>query len=399
MKRFFKLFFVFLLLFLFINVKALEFDISAKNVILYNMDSNEILYSKNENEKVMIASLTKIMTAMVVLDNQDNLDEKVVLVKQDFEGLVEENLATAGFQINQNVTYNDLLYGLLLPSGAECAKALSRLVGGSEEKFIKMMNEKAISLGLKNTHFSNTIGLDDEENYSTAKEMATIFNKALENKIFKKIITTKKYKTSDESLVFRSSINRNIDRYFIEANYIQGGKTGTTDNAGLCLASIAKYNDVNYMLVTLGSIYDKKSPHHIMDSKVIYDYFMKNYSNKIIYSTKDDLFKIKVKYSKKNKVAAHLSKDVVSYLPNNYDKNKVRYDYDGIKELSYLNKKGEKLGTVKIYYENKLINTQNIYLNENIEFNLFCFIKDNILTILSIILMLSIGIFVIKRRH
>jgi len=399
MKKIFKTFFAFLISFLFIGVNALEFDISAKNVILYNKANNEILYSKNENKKVMIASLTKIMTAMVVLDNKDNLDEKVVLVKEDFEGLIEENLATAGFEINQSVTYKDLLYGLLLPSGAECAKALSRLVGDNEEKFIKMMNDKAISLGLKNTHFSNTIGLDDEENYSTAKEIAIIFNKALENKMFKKIITTKKYTVSDGSLVFKSSINRNMDRYSIEANYIKGGKTGTTDNAGLCLASFAEYDGVNYILVTLGSIYDKKSPHHIIDSKVIYDYFIKNYSNQIIYDTKKILFEINVKYSKKEKVPVYLSKDVIFYLPNNYDKNKVRYDYDGIKEISYLNKKGEKLGTVKIYYGNKLLNTQNVYLNEKIDFNLFCFIKDNILIIISIILILSIGIFTIKRRH
>ena len=129
----------FLLVFILFIAKtsALELDISSKNAILYNLDNGEILYEKNADEKASIASLTKIMTALVALENIDNLDEQVIITKDDFEGLIEANAVTAGFTVGEVVTYRDLLYGLLLPSGADAAKALARNIAGSEEAFIE----------------------------------------------------------------------------------------------------------------------------------------------------------------------------------------------------------------------------------------------------------------------
>ncbi len=156
----------FLLIFILFASKAnaLELNISSKNAILYNMDSGEVIYEKDADEKASIASLTKIMTALITLENIDDLDRQVMLTSDDFKGLAEANAVTAGFTKGEIVTYRDLLYGLLLPSGADAAKVLARNVLGSEEKFIEKMNEKAKEMNLKTTHFSTVIGLDDEEN-------------------------------------------------------------------------------------------------------------------------------------------------------------------------------------------------------------------------------------------
>lgn len=375
------------------KVDALNLDISSKNAVLYNMDSGEVIYEKNSDEKVSIASLTKIMTALVTIENVDNLDKQVILTKEDFAGLIEANAVQAGFTNGEVVTYKDLLYGLLLPSGADAAKAIARNVGGSEENFINKMNEKAKELNLKNTKFSTVIGLDDKNNYSTAKEVSIIFKEALKSKTFKEIITTKEYQTSDGKLTFKSTIQSNAKRYEIDIPYVLGGKTGTTSDAGLCLATIAKANDVNYMLVTLGALYDKKAPHNIEDAKIVYDYFIENYSNKIIVDKDKPFKKIKVKYSNVEEINLYPNKSITKYLENNYNKDDIKLIYNGKKELTPLNKKEEKLGTLKIYYQDKLIDTQNIILNENINFNIISFIKEEIV-IISIVLILLILIII-----
>ena len=391
MKKILSLIIIFIL---FIGkINALELNISSESAILYNLDSGEVLYEKNSDEVRQIASLTKIMTALVTIENVDNLDKQVILTKEDFAGLIEANAVQAGFTNGEVVTYKDLLFALLLPSGADAAKAIARNVGGSEENFINKMNEKAKELNLKNTKFSTVIGLDDKNNYSTAKEVSIIFKEALKNKTFKEIITTKEYQTSDGKLTFKSTIQSNAKRYEIDIPYVLGGKTGTTNGAGLCLATIAKANDVNYMLVTLGALYDKKAPHNIEDAKIVYDYFIENYSNKIIVDKDKPFKKIKVKYSNVEEINLYPNKSITKYLENNYNKDDIKLIYNGKKELTPLNKKEEKLGTLKIYYQDKLIDTQNIILNENINFNIISFIKEEIV-IMSIVLILLILIII-----
>lgn len=391
MKKILSLIIIFIL---FIGkINALELNISSESAILYNLDSGEVLYEKNSDEVRQIASLTKIMTALVTIENVDNLDKQVILTKEDFAGLIEANAVQAGFTNGEVVTYKDLLFALLLPSGADAAKAIARNVGGSEENFINKMNEKAKELNLKNTKFSTVIGLDDKNNYSTAKEVSIIFKEALKNKTFKEIITTKEYQTSDGKLTFKSTIQSNAKRYEIDIPYVLGGKTGTTNGAGLCLTTIAKANDVNYMLVTLGALYDKKAPHNIEDAKIVYDYFIENYSNKIIVDKDKSFKKIKVKYSNVEEINLYPNKSITKYLENNYNKDDIKLIYNGKKELTPLNKKEEKLGTLKIYYQDKLIDTQNIILNENINFNIISFIKEEIV-IISIVLILLILIII-----
>ena len=384
-----------------VKVNAVNLNISSKTAILYNLDNGEILYEKNADEKVSIASLTKIMTALVTLENIQNLDKQVVLINQDFQGLVQANAVTAGFTKGEIVTYKDLLYGLLLPSGADAAKALARNVAGSEDGFIKMMNDKVKELDLKQTNFSTVIGLDDENNYSTARELSLIFKEALKNNDFKTIIKAKQYTTSDSKIKFKSTIQSNAKKFDIDIPYILGGKTGTTTDAGLCLATIAKANNVNYMLVTTGALYDKKAPHHIEDAKIIYDYFINNYGNQKVVNKNNPFKTIKTKYTDKNTLKLYPNKNITMYLKNDYNKNDIKYTYQGKEELTPLNKKGETIGTLKIYYQDKLLDTQKIILKENLNFNIQSFLKQEIIPIISITstILLVIIIIIVKKKR
>ena len=384
-----------------VKVNAVNLNISSKTAILYNLDNGEILYEKNADEKVSIASLTKIMTALVTLENIQDLDKQVVLINQDFQGLVQANAVTAGFTKGEIVTYKDLLYGLLLPSGADAAKALARNVAGSEDSFIKMMNDKVKELDLKQTNFSTVIGLDDENNYSTARELSLIFKEALKNNDFKTIIKAKQYTTSDSKIKFKSTIQSNAKKFDIDIPYILGGKTGTTTDAGLCLATIAKANNVNYMLVTTGALYDKKAPHHIEDAKIIYDYFINNYGNQKVVNKNNPFKTIKTKYTDKNTLKLYPNKNITMYLKNDYNKNDIKYTYQGKEELTPLNKKGETIGTLKIYYQDKLLDTQKIILKENLNFNIQSFLKQEIIPIISITstILLVIIIIIVKKKR
>ena len=293
-----KLLLLFVIMSFCINVNAVEFDLNSNHAILYNLNDNSVLYEKNSTEKTSIASMTKIMTGIVAVETIHNLDAKVKLTNADFKGLREANLATAGFIVGEEVTYRDLLYGLMLPSGADAAQALTRLIAGTVESYVDVMNNKALELGLKNTHFVNTTGLDAEGHYSTVEDVATLFQYAIKNEEFLKIIKTKKYTTSNGRITFTSSIESAKQRYGLSMDYVLGGKSGTTSDAGYCLATIANYNGVDYMLVTAKTVFPSTEPLNFQDAKIIYEYFMNNYAYHNVLAKGDKLVSIKTLYAK-----------------------------------------------------------------------------------------------------
>lgn len=379
-------------------VNAIELDISSKNAILYNLDENKVLYEKNSNERIAIAFMTKIMTAIVAIENIENLDEKVTLIWKDFAGLVEANASVAGFKYGQIVTYRDLLYGLLLPSGADAAQALTRLVAGGRNNFVQMMNKKAKDLDLKNTHFMNETGLDEEGHYSTVEDVAIIFQYALKNKLFKEIITSISYTISDNSMIVYSTIYKNKIRYGLTLDYIKGGKTGTTGNAGSCLASVATWNDVNYMLVTAGAPYND-GPKNLLDAKIIYEYFINNYGNKFIVQENDKILILDTLYTKEDNVIFYAKSSYQKYLYNDFNKEDLKYEYDGEKVITSKMKSGTKLGKLTIKYQDEVLYEQDIILENELSFDLIKYLKAHIeIIIIGIITILAMLIFWIIRK-
>lgn len=374
------------------NVYAVELKTNSENIILYNLDEHKILYEKNAEEQISIASMTKIMTAIVALEQIDDLDEKVILTTSDFQGLEEANASVAGFKIGQKVTYRDLLYGLLLPSGADAAQALTRNIAGSQKKFVKLMNEKAEELKLKHTHFMNETGLDEENHYSTVKEVATIFEYALKNKDFKEIITSSSYMMSDQSFSVYSTIFRNQKRYNLGLDYLEGGKTGTTFDAGLCLASIAKKDGISYMLITARAPYDK-GPMNFYDATTIYEYFMEHYGNKTIIEKGQPLLELKTKYSKQKQIIWKSDKQIQKYLSNDFSLKDIKKQYSGEEMITPNMKVGTKLGTLTITYRGETIHEQNIILEEKIPFSLFEYLKVHIEIVIISIIMAILFIF------
>ena len=364
MKKVVKILIIWLI-FNFQIVFAEEFNITSKNVILYNMNDQNILYERNSNEKVQIASLTKIMTTILAIEQVDNLEQTIPITKEALKGI--EEYTTVGFKIGDTPTVLDLLYGVMLPSGADAANALAIHVSGSISKYVELMNEKAEELGLKNTHFDNPIGMDSEENYSTASDLAKLLMYSLKNETFKKIFEAREYTISCLNKTVKSTLISYSRSYGLDTTDITGAKSGFTDGAGLCLASTATIDDVSYLLVTLGA--DTKSRSNaVKDSLTIYDYYSSNYSYQKIIKKDQLLKKLPIKWGKKKEYNIIATEDFSLYLENNIHKNQVEYIYHGIEELTYQNKVGDKLGTITVKYDDKELTAYDVYLTEKLEY-------------------------------
>lgn len=363
---FLKLFIVFCVIFA-NDVFAFDFKVSSDKVLLINLNDDSILYEKNSDDKTYIASITKIMTAIVVLENVDDLNDTNKILYEDVKSF-SYDVAMSHLKLNTNYTNYELLHGLMLESGADCAHALARIVGGNVPNFVKMMNEKANELGMTNTRFANPTGLDDKNNYSTASDVAILFKYALENEDFYKIMSAMTYEV--DGIVLKNTILSNEERYDLSLPYLVGGKTGTEVKAGYCLASIATYNDIDYMLIVLNS---KKAPGNFVDTKNIYEYYMNNYNYYTLVSEGDVFNIFDTKYLREKSVSVTSSKDYSYYLENDYE-DKIRFDFDGVGVIDPSFDKGDLLGTYSIYYEEELLDEIPVYLNQDIHFSFLGFI-------------------------
>ena len=244
--------------------------------ILEQLDTGEILASRQKGTRIYPASLTKIMTAILAIENTPDLDQTIPLPDSLFYSLYVQNASMAGFQPGEEARGRDLLYGILLPSGAECCLAFADNIAGSERDFVGMMNRKADQLGMENTHFCNSTGLHDENHYSTAEDIAVLLRYALNNEEFRKVFTASRYSTSPSALhpdgfTFYSSMFQYMETAQFPGGEILGGKTGYTSEAGLCLASLARIGDTEYILVTAGAAGDHQTkPYHILDAESVY---------------------------------------------------------------------------------------------------------------------------------
>ena len=342
--------------------KEIDLNLKSKNIILYNLSDDIKLYELNSNDKVQIASLTKIMTVYSLIEYVSDIKKEVVITEDAFKGL--NGYVQAGLKTGDKVTFEDLLYGIMLPSGADCVNAAIIASGLNNDKFIKLMNDNVKKLNLKNTKFDNAIGMDSNNNYSTASDLATILMNALKNETFKKIYTTKKY-TMKNGLKLHSTLLSYGGT--LNTDNIKGAKSGFTDGAGVCLSSIAEYNKTNYLLIVLGASTSSKA-NAVKDSVDIYNYYDKNYSYKKIFTKNQVLTKLNIKWGKEKKYIAQSNKDIEIYLDNSIEPDDIEYDYKGIKELNYKIKKGDKLGKVTAKYNDKVLTTYDVYLNKKIEY-------------------------------
>lgn len=252
--------------------------------ILVCLSDHTVLLQKSSEARIYPASLTKMMTTLVAIENLPNLQKEIKISDSAFQELQNTDATMAGFQPGEKIRAIDLLYGVMLPSGAECCIALANNISGSEAGFVKLMNQKAADLGMNMTHFDNATGLHDKDNYTTVKDLSVLLNYALQNDTFKKIFCTSRYTTKPtkqhpDGITFHSTmfekINAGSNAGSINVGKLLGGKTGYTEEAGLCLASYAVKGGREYILVTAGAKGNHKTEqYNIKDAFTVYNSLM-----------------------------------------------------------------------------------------------------------------------------
>lgn len=338
MKNFIKKMIMLVLLFIPLNIKAIE--VSSRSAILMDEDSGRILYAKDIDTKRLIASTTKIMTAILAIES--NKLDNVVVVKDDILSAYGSNIYLS---IGEKIALRDLIYGLMLRSGNDAAIAIASYVSGNVDNFIKLMNAKAKEIGMTNTHFCNPHGLDEKcENLSTARDMALLTRYANKNRIYKEIVGTKRYiaKTNLKTYDWYNK-NKLLSTY----EYTTGGKTGFTKKARRTLVSSATKDNLNLIVVTLND------PNDFTTHERLYEYGFNTYKRYLILS--------KNKFSLKNDYYddIYIKSDIYYLFKNDeIDNVYIKYKLDKIVNP----KNGDKVGKLEVYIGNKNIITKDIFV-------------------------------------
>lgn len=372
-----KIVFILISLFSFIfikNVSAVEMEISAKSAILVDFNTGKVLYSKNENEPLAMASMTKVMSMILIMEKIDDGSLKY----DDIVEISTESSSMGGSQIflNPGDKYKviDLLKGVAMASANDAVVALAEKTYGSKEHFIEAMNKKAESLGLKNTHFVNVHGLDEEGHYSSAYDMSVMARELLKHeKILDFTRVYEEYLTKpDGSQIWLVNTNKLVRFY----DGVDGLKTGFTQNAGYCLTATGKKNNLRLISVVMGEeSIEKRSS----DTVKLLNYGFNTFKVNLIKNKSEILGKVNVQKGKKENVDVVLVNDLIELLnasdkPSNY-KFKILVD-----KITAPVKKGDVIGKVKVLNDNGVLISQvDITVNENVlKANLWDLFKRNL---------------------
>lgn len=363
-------------------------DLQSDYVYLMNVDDTSIVYDKNGEDTMYPASLTKVMTLLVALEHIVNIDEQILITSDMLSGLKEANASVAGFIAGEQVSMKDLLYGVMLASGADACRAISITLAGSEEDFVVWMNEKAKELALENTHFTNTTGLHDEDHYSTAKDLAIITREALKNSEFYEIFTAFSY-TTMPTQAHRDGIKLNSTLRMMEKDEgltmspLAGGKTGYTNDAKYCLVSYFETGGTSYILVSAHA--DEKN-YHIKDAHSIFQYIDDRFVYKKIKDTNSFVTTLAIKNSWTRTIDVTINEDIYALLDKNVNADDIKVTFEGSETYFAPMSKDVKLGDIVISYVDDEVKRIPYVLSEDILDSkvvaIFDYLMDNIAILL-----------------
>ena len=353
-------------------------------MLLINTDSETVIFDKNADKKSAPASLTKIVTCMLVLENCEDLSATVTCERADLDGLYRQNAATAGIRTGETLTVEQLLYCLMIPSAADAANILARYIGGSQDEFVVMMNDFVKNLGCENTNFINPHGLDgDGGAYTTANDLYKITKYALTNPTFKKITSTLRYDVAPTNAYPQTRYLHNTNKMMNPAykdyynSCISGVKTGTSDLAGHCVISTASKNGYNYMLIVMNAPqYDIDGDNveenvAFTDSKRIYEWAFQNIELTKITNTTDVVTVVNVEYNWK---VDHLrllpAKELSALVPTGTQAGSLvirPIESETPKTVKAPIKKGDVLGKAEVLYGEDVVATVDLVAAESLD--------------------------------
>ena len=363
--------------------------LDATAALLVSPDSGMVLYSKNADQKRYPASTTKIMTALLTLENVSDLSAVVTAEASDFENVTADS-SNAGILLGEQVTVRDLLYALMLPSANEAAYMLARHVGGSWEQFVDMMNDRAAELGCTGTHFCNPCGLHEDDHYTTAHDLYLIAKEAMTDVTFRDIVSTVQHRMAktnlhEERIIYTT--NQLIFSSFQPWSYANclGIKTGHTSQAGNCFVGYAEYGDAKLFSVVLGcSDSSKEYPSvaaSFTDTKKLCQWGFENFTSKTLARQGEEVTYTKVKLSTDtNQLLLTAKADVVALLPKDLDVKALELVEDIPDEVKAPVKAGDPIGTATYRYNGTDYGTVELVALNDISRSTVLFYADKLST-------------------
>lgn len=340
---------------------------NSKHIVVIDRKTLSVLYEKSSNEKTAMASTTKIMTCILALENS-NLNKIVTISKK----AASVHGSTLGIKENMQLSMQDLIYGLMLRSGNDCAIAIAEEISGSVENFAILMNKKAKELNLENTNFVTPHGLDDPNHYTTAYELALLTNYALKNETFKNIVSCKNYTFNFDG--YPKSIT-NTNELLGNLSGVYGVKTGFTFDAGRCLVSSCKRDNLDIIVVVLGANTKKI---RTQDSYNLINYIFNNFQYVNVSKSIKESFENFNNYID-NSISLEKTTDIPKFkleVLDNYDfplktNGEIKFNTKiyTIKNFSYKQSDGDEVGKLYLYNNNELLCEAKIFLDGNLNKN------------------------------
>lgn len=329
--------------------------LSAKAAVLIDKNSKAILYGINENERLPMASTTKIMTAIIAIENL-NLSDKVTITAP----MTGAEGSSIYLKEGECFTVEELLYGLMLKSGNDAAVALAIHTAGSVEDFVKLMNIKAKNLGLENTSFKTPNGLDEEGHHTTAYELAKIAAYALDNDTFSNIVSTRSKNIGGNNGLTTIRYLKNGNKLLKTYDCANGVKTGYTKLSGRCLVSSATKNSMTLIAVTLND------PDDWDDHTSLLNYGFENFEKTKLMG-ENKTFSLSVVGGKEDEIKVCNKENISLAVPKD-GKDNVKYTVNLPRFVYAPIKKGNILGSIDVYYEDEIITRYPLITQSNIEF-------------------------------
>ncbi len=369
-------------------------ETSADIVLLVSLDNGAVIFDKNGGKVAAPASLTKITTAILTLENCKNLDEVITIKQSTINAISGTNSSTAGLKPGEEISIRNLLYCLMVKSANEAAVALADYVGGGDvSHFVDMMNEFVQKIGCQNTHFMNPHGLDQEGHYTTAYDLARITHYALSLPLFVEITDTARYtlpasNKSEELNLYTTNwlLNNQYKTYYYK--YAHGVKTGTTANAGKCVISTAQKDGYNYLAVVMGAPYeDVTGDGHpdncaLLECKKVFQWAFKNLR---LTKVSDPTQIVTVSDVKLSRNTDHIrlvpETEITALVPIGNSENSVLIEAipeETPKEVKAPIKKGDVLGKARILYAGDEIATVNLVAAEDVSVSPLAFVGYSI---------------------
>ena len=364
-------------------------SISARGAIIGEMTTGQVVYELNADEKLYPASTTKIMTAILALEN-GNMNDIVTVSESAVEGLAE-NGSSVLLKAGEQMVFSDMMTYLLVASGNDAANALAEHISGSVPAFVELMNQKAQELGCENTHFANPHGLHDENHYTTPRDLMKIAEYAMKNETFASIVKIDKTvlpATNMRSETTISTTNHLISRWRNADYYYEGAigiKTGSTTPAGLCLVSGVQSGELTYITVVMGAEEGEDgSLGSFTETIKLLDYAKSGFSIQTMGDSSTPVTEVPVALGKDDDTVILSPESTLSaLLPVDFDPDNVEVEYTVDENIKAPLEKGQVLGSATYSYEGKEYGSVNLVAAESVRRSTWLFIIDTIISIFS----------------